>query len=780
MAQNKATVDLTEGKNNFTKRIVFSNTLPIGPDLRPKKSGGVQEIIEASNPRYWMGPMAVSDAVWEKMSEEERATPVVYYTGKDVPYDVIGVPVPESVLKKMHYNDISNGIFWPVAHSRQPDIQLPLESLDRSYFEGYTKFSQIMAMAIQKVENGTTLAYHSDTVLEGAPKTVDIERLQPRDSVWVHDYQCANVPENLYSWHIPWPGPEYPHATMLQSFQLLDSEVNGNRAQEADRLQALWLAQKDEAKVEEVTEKQLRLLVGKRADRLALRDDQAVKRVTLKDEDGKPLSFALRDIPLRETPMFRDYVESLSSHPLFTMQRPIDQANYIMTLADLDNGFNTRAGASSRGRMRRRPDFITANAELFAEGEAELLRRGKMEDKIAVRDALVKRLQIGDVVDIIAFGETQSTLNVPVGQDARETEKEANENYQRLDKTVFYRHPEKDDLEYPSKLKEMENRRRDLFEAVTGKDDKGITYHHGANFTGLNPDDYTIVAPRVADIVKPLAGRKWVFSGHRNDYTKGTDEKLAAWEKLLNEHPERAKDSTLLLVLQPTRVGVPGYLEYAQEVFEKAQAIREKFGDKSVVIIPQGIDHGDILGLMRRDEARVQLNISPKDGHDLTAREFVDSNPFGSAKMVICSDGIGARDVLAFEGKGRNGQIQQRGALVANKPDAVAEALAFALDSNNDRELKQRFNDMKTRSQQYDIDYFSSECVKAHLHAMEWQHGPKWADSDRPRELNNTFTDMLGKTRPVLGKEFDQKSWQRATLANPDSEESKLNCGPRR
>ena len=89
---------------------------------------------------------------------------------------------------KAFYDDISNGVLWPICHDRIDRLPLVIDG-----WETYEKVNQRYADAV-------------------------VERWRPGDVVWVHDYQLLRVPLLVrrklpearigFFLHVPFPNPE--------------------------------------------------------------------------------------------------------------------------------------------------------------------------------------------------------------------------------------------------------------------------------------------------------------------------------------------------------------------------------------------------------------------------------------------------------------------------------------------------------------------------------------------------------------------------------------------
>lgn len=586
------------------RTLIYSNRPPSAG-----ASGGAQAVIEATNPTWWVGPESIDDRLWNVMEEQERE----HITRAGSPnseatadYEVLTFPTPKT-LEDAQYRIISNEILWPLAHSMAPNTQETIEDIEAAYFNGYLAHNEIANVALR------TLA--------------DDKQLSAQDRVWVHDYQCDNVPGMIYSRHIPWPSLEFQES------------------------------------------------------------------VSFKDKTGK-------DVPLLETAFYRDLIELGSSRALMTFQRPIDQVNYLMTAAAMAGSPENFSILSDNPALK---DITT-----------DIHDKSKRD---GIRNALLQEIGLGETSQIRLFGANTTLINVPVGQVPLRTYESAIDNERHLNKTLF---------------KTSDSGSWKIFEASLGEGKtENLTASDPAHFSRETP-------PRMVDLVEPIRGRNWVLSCHRNDYTKGTLTKLRAARELFEGEPERAKDSTFLFVLQPTREDVAGYKEYAEQVFKEAKAIRDEFGEKSVVIIPEAIKHDDILALMRQPELKGFMGLGHKDGHDLTLREVVDANDVGRSIGVIASSGVGAADVLS-DGK--------TGALVIQDPtDAteVANALSKVLAPSSATELRERFDYMKNQSTRYDAQHFSDAITEAYPGAMQHRFGPEWRQEFQ--QPDGDFIDRQGET----------------------------------
>ncbi|MBM3618568.1 MAG: trehalose-6-phosphate synthase [Alphaproteobacteria bacterium] len=174
--------------------LIYSNRPPSAGS-----SGGAQMVIEATNPTWWVGPESVDNRLWNVMDEQERQT-ITVAQGPNNPqtndYQVLTFPAPKA-LEDAQYKTISNEVLWPIAHSMKPNAKESLEQIEDAYFNGYLPYNELANNALRTF--------------------TEEKGLTANDRVWVHDYQCDNVPGMIYSRHIPWPSLEFLEETTFKS-----------------------------------------------------------------------------------------------------------------------------------------------------------------------------------------------------------------------------------------------------------------------------------------------------------------------------------------------------------------------------------------------------------------------------------------------------------------------------------------------------------------------------------------------------------------------------------
>ena len=132
----------------------------------------------------------------------------------------------------------------------------------------------------------------------------------------------------------------------------------------------------------------------------------------------------------------------------------------------------------------------------------------------------------------------------------------------------------------------------------------------------------------------------------RLDYTKGIPRKIAAFERLLEQHPEHRGHVRLLQIAVPSREGVEAYQLFRREVEMLVSRINGKYATPSwtpVHYMHQSVTLEELLALYR--SAEVMLVTPLRDGMNLVAKEFVAARSDESGALVL-SEFTGAADDL--------------------------------------------------------------------------------------------------------------------------------------
>ncbi len=245
---------------------------------------------------------------------------------------------------------------------------------------------------------------------------------------------------------------------------------------------------------------------------------------------------------------------------------------------------------------------------------------------------------------------------------------------------------------------------------VLGTDSEPDTIEHdgrligiGAHPIGVDVQSFreTLRDPETsvshADLEERYRGRRLVLGVERLDYTKGIPQKLEAFERFLEEDPERAESTTMLQVLVPSRLQSAAYRAQRDEIEGRIAHVNGRFGQPGrtpIEYLHRSVSPTELALFYRR--ADVMMVTPLRDGMNLVAQEFVlcqaaePTLPGRWHGVLLLSELAGAAHVLP-------------GALLVNPWDAddmVARLVeALALDP---AERRRRLDLMADRVEQLD------------------------------------------------------------------------------
>jgi len=152
------------------------------------------------------------------------------------------------------------------------------------------------------------------------------------------------------------------------------------------------------------------------------------------------------------------------------------------------------------------------------------------------------------------------------------------------------------------------------------------------------------VRARMAQIRDAFTGRKLVLSIERLDYTKGTLEKLQAFERLLGERPDLRGEVTLLMVCVPAAREMTVYLDLQTQIEQAVGRINGRHARLDwtpVRFFARGLPFEDVLAHYAAADI---MWITPlRDGLNLVAKEFVAAHGIeGTAGTLVLSEFAGA------------------------------------------------------------------------------------------------------------------------------------------
>jgi trehalose 6-phosphate synthase len=189
---------------------------------------------------------------------------------------------------------------------------------------------------------------------------------------------------------------------------------------------------------------------------------------------------------------------------------------------------------------------------------------------------------------------------------------------------------------------------------------------------------------QAAGLREGLHGGKLVVGVDRLDYTKGIPQRLRAFEAMLRDRPEYAKDRsvTFLQISAPSREEVPEYQTLRRSIERLAGHINGRFGDHDwtpLRYVNKTYNRRALAGFFAR--SAVCLITPLRDGLNLVAEEYVVAQDPADPGVLVLSRFAGAAEVL-------EGALNVNPYDVTGSAATLATALAMPLAERQERHAK--------------------------------------------------------------------------------------------
>ena len=146
--------------------------------------------------------------------------------------------------------------------------------------------------------------------------------------------------------------------------------------------------------------------------------------------------------------------------------------------------------------------------------------------------------------------------------------------------------------------------------------------------------------------VMPPPAASWCSGVDRADYTKGIPHRLAAFGRMLEQHPELLGRVTLVQIAVPSRSDISEYQDLEREIEALVAEINRRHGRAGwspIVHIQDNLDHATLVAWYRAADVCI---VSPvQDGMNLVAKEYVAAQ-VGKLGVLLLSQFAGAAEEL--------------------------------------------------------------------------------------------------------------------------------------
>ncbi len=221
----------------------------------------------------------------------------------------------------------------------------------------------------------------------------------------------------------------------------------------------------------------------------------------------------------------------------------------------------------------------------------------------------------------------------------------------------------------------------------------------GAFPIGIEFDEFESLAKQAQKT--PVARERIVLGVDRLDYTKGIPERIVAFERLLELHPEHRENAVMLQIAVPSRSQVAEYRELKRTIDELVGRVNGRFATANwspIRYLYRSFGRDRLTGIYR--DADVALITPLRDGMNLVAKEYVACQ-VGDPGVLILSKLAGAANTM-------------HEALRVNPYDidGTAEAIHRAL-TMDEAERASRVTALRRRERRDNLDEWVSSFVGA-------------------------------------------------------------------
>ncbi|KAK9804133.1 hypothetical protein WJX73_003206 [Symbiochloris irregularis] len=263
-----------------------------------------------------------------------------------------------------------------------------------------------------------------------------------------------------------------------------------------------------------------------------------------------------------------------------------------------------------------------------------------------------------------------------------------------------------------------------------GVEDNGVLTRVAAFPIGMDPSSFATALKRsdvrnnIAQLKKRFAGRKVMLGVDRLDMIKGIPQKLLAFEKFLDEHPEWCDKVLLVQIAVPSRVEVPEYQQLRSMTHEIVGRINGHYGSLTHVPIHHLDRHmtfHELCALYAITD--VALVTSLRDGMNLVSYEYVACQA-ANAGVLVLSEFAGAAQSLGA------GAILVNPWNINDMAAAIRNALTMSETERRQRH-RQNYMHITAHTSQVWADTFISELNDTHVEAeLRTKHIPPLLDEE--------------------------------------------------
>jgi trehalose 6-phosphate synthase len=211
-----------------------------------------------------------------------------------------------------------------------------------------------------------------------------------------------------------------------------------------------------------------------------------------------------------------------------------------------------------------------------------------------------------------------------------------------------------------------------------------------------------VTRPEIARLRTSLQGAKLAIGVDRVDYSKGLENRIRAFDRMLVEQPALKRDVALLQIAVPSRKQIKAYGQLHHDLATLVGEVNGRHGEVDwtpIRYLNKGFGQATLAGFYRL--ARVGLVTPLHDGMNLVAKEYVAAqDPFDPGVLVLSEFAGAAKELDA--------------AVLVNPHDidGMARAIARALVMSS-HERRERWNAMIERLRSNSVQAWFADFLEA-------------------------------------------------------------------
>lgn len=190
---------------------------------------------------------------------------------------------------------------------------------------------------------------------------------------------------------------------------------------------------------------------------------------------------------------------------------------------------------------------------------------------------------------------------------------------------------------------------------------------------------------------KSLGNYKVILSIDRLDYTKGTNNRLRAYELFLENNPEWHGKVVLVIILVPSRIGVEHYQLMKRQIDELVGKINGKFGRinwNPIIYQYKFLPFSPLIALYSLSD--VCLVTPLRDGMNLVAKEYISTRKDKTGVLILS------------EMAGATKELGESIIINPNNIEEIAHAIRDALNMTLEEQIRRNAL-MQERIREYDV-----------------------------------------------------------------------------